>query len=188
MVGSISNEQLKQMIADAQKSGFKIGMRDIAYVFLCKSFDDISSAYRCIFGADKDYNPAAVYSYDTTGAIEYIRTYVETTFAVKDKKGRRSADEDITFEENKGEIIKLIKSTRDALKNGEIEAKDALKIEADLRIKLNDKFQVKEEVKDQYVHVFQKYNDVCPYCSHEIARRSMTKEEAMRKYNLIENK
>lgn len=186
MIGSINNEQIKQIIDAADKSGFKIGMRDIAYVFLCKSFEDVSSAYRCIFGADREYNQSNVYSYDATGAIEYIRNYIETTFASEKKRKPRLGD--ITFEENKAEIIKLIQTTKEALASGEIEAKDALKIEADLRIKLNDKFQVKEEVKDQYVHVFQKYNDVCPYCSHEIARREMTKEDAMKKYNLIENK
>ena len=93
---------------------------------------------------------------------------------------------DISFEENKAEILNLIKATKQAFEKGEIEAKDALKIEADLRVKLNDKFSVTEDVKDQVVYTFEKYNDICPYCSREVSRRPISKEEAMRKYDLIE--
>lgn len=183
MIGSINNDQIKQIIDAAAEKGFRIGMRDVAYVFLCKSFDDVSTVYRCIFGADKDYDPQSAFSYNVTGAIDFIRSYVEATFESEKKP---SSQADITFEENKAEIIKLIQATKQALENGDIEAKDALKIEADLRTKLNDKFQVKEEIKDQYVHVFSKYDDICPYCAHEISRRNITKDEAMRKYNLVE--
>ena len=72
--------------------------------------------------------------------------------------------DDISFEENKAEILNLIKATKQAFENGEIEAKDALKIEADLRVKLNDKFSVTEDVKDQIVVVNQKYDAICGRC------------------------
>jgi hypothetical protein len=41
-------------------------------------------------------------------------------------------------------------------------------------------------VKDQMVIVEHKYNDICPYCQHEVASKPMTKEEAMATYNLKE--
>jgi hypothetical protein len=74
------------------------------------------------------------------------------------------------------------------MENNEIDKKDGLKILTDISTKLNDKFGAKEEMKDQIVQVEMKYNDICPYCSHEVARRPMTKEEAIKEYNLIENK
>jgi hypothetical protein len=38
------------------------------------------------------------------------------------------------------------------------------------------------------VIVEQKYDDVCPMCFSEVARRPLSKEEAMKMYNLIEKK
>ena len=104
----------------------------------------------------------------------------------KKKKKKASSDDDISFEENKAEIVNLIKATKQAFENGEIEAKDALKIEADLRVKLNDKFSVTEDVKDQIVVVNQKYDAICSRCGCEVARRPISKEEAMEMYDLVE--
>ena len=60
-----------------------------------------------------------------------------------------------------------------------------MKIEADLRVKLNDKFNVQSDTKEQLVVVRQKFDAVCS-CGREVSRRPMTKEEAMEMYNLIE--
>jgi hypothetical protein len=70
------------------------------------------------------------------------------------------------------------------LDDGKIDIKDALKIQADLRVKLNDKFSVKEDVKEQVVIVNRKYNSVCS-CGRELY--IPTKEDLMEQYNLIEN-
>lgn len=90
---------------------------------------------------------------------------------------------DITFEENKAYMLKLKKDTEDAIENNEIDKKDGLKILADLSVKLNDKFQVREERIEQVVHVFTKFNAVCQ-CGREIY--IPTKQDLMKKYNLIE--
>jgi hypothetical protein len=82
-------------------------------------------------------------------------------------------------------MIKLIKEAQDALERGEMEAKDALKIQADLRVKLNDKFAVKEESQEQLVIVQKKYNAICS-CGRELY--IPTKEDLMEQYDLIENK
>ena len=101
-------------------------------------------------------------------------------------KTRKKKDGDISFDENKAEMIKLIREAQEALDRGEIEAKDALKIQADLRVKINDRFGVKEDTQEQMVVLNPKYDAICPYCSHEVARKPISKEEAMEKYNLIE--
>jgi hypothetical protein len=97
-------------------------------------------------------------------------------------------DEDITFEENKAYMLKLKRDTEMAMEAGEIEKKDGLKILSDISTKLNDKFSVTAEVKDQYVCVEQKYSSICSYCGRECAPPPMSKEEAMKMYNLIEKK
>ena len=102
--------------------------------------------------------------------------------------GNVTYDEDITFEENKAYMLKLKKDTEDAIEKGEVDKKDGLKILADISTRLNDKFSVNQQQRDQIVIVEQKYNDVCPRCFAEIARRPISKEEAMEMYDLIEKK
>lgn len=187
----ITNEQIRQTINDCTKAGHAIGMRDISYVLLCKHYEDHATAYRILFGLDADFNADYAYTYDQTASINYLRDYVEfnlndDSFSPKKKKKKISTEDDISFEENKAEILNLIRATKQAFENGEIEAKDALKIEADLRVKLNDKFSVTEDVKDQIVVVHQKYDAICGRCGAEVARRPITKEEAMKMYDLIE--
>jgi hypothetical protein len=53
-------------------------------------------------------------------------------------------------------------------------------------VKLNDKFNVNEDVKEQMVVVSAKYDHICPVCSTEVSRRPISKEEAMEMYGLIE--
>lgn len=182
----ITNDKLNTIILECQSSGYKVKIRDIAYLLLCRSFEDYKLAYKSIYGAEcKDED---IEKYDESKEISFLRTYLDVNFKdkSKNKKTISGTDDDITFEENKAEIIRLIKQTQESLADGKIDAKDALKIEADLRIKLNDKFQVQSDTKEQMVVVNVKYDDVCSYCQHEVARRPMSKEEAMSKYNLIE--
>lgn len=187
----ISTEQVKQAIEDCKKAGHEIGIRDIAYVFLSKNFDDIRMPYRCLFGLDVDYNPDYAETYDKTGRMEYLKGYVETNFSdgtTSKKKRKKSSGEDvdISFEENKAEIIKLIQETKDKEASGELDAKESLNMQTKLRVALNDKFGAKEDVKDQVVIVNQKYDDICPNCFSEVARRPLSKQEAMEMYNLVE--
>lgn len=186
----ITNEQIRQTINDCTKAGHSVGMRDISYILLCRHYEDRTTAYRILFGLDADFNPDYANTYDQTLAINYLRDYMEFNINdeanAKKKKKKISTDEDISFEENKAEIVNLIKATKQAFERGEIEAKDALKIEADLRVKLNDKFSVTEDVKDQIVVVNQKYDSICSRCGCEVARRPISKEEAMEMYDLTE--
>jgi hypothetical protein len=117
-----------------------------------------------------------------------LKNYIESNGLVGGKKkGKKKLynEDDITFDENKAEIIKLIKETQKALEEGKIKSADALKIQADLRVKLNDKFSVKDESQDSLVVVNMKYNSVCS-CGRELY--IPTKEDLMQQYNLIENK
>lgn len=186
----ITNEQIRQAINDCSKAGHSVGMRDVSYILLCRHYEDRSTAYRILFGLDSDFNAEYAYTYDQTAAINYLRDYAEFNFVdgvpSKKKKKKISEEDDISFEENKAEILNLIKATKQAFERGEIEAKDALKIEADLRVKLNDKFSVTEDVKDQIVVVNQKYDAICGRCGAEVARKPISKEEAMKMYDLIE--
>lgn len=182
----ISTEQVKQAIEDCKKAGHEIGIRDIAYVFLNKSFDDIRMPYRCLFGLDVDYNPDYAETYDNTATMQYLKGYVDMNFfdGTKKKKKTVNEDEDISFEENKAYMLKLKKDIEKAIEDGEMEKKDGYKALADISVKLNDKFQVQGEVKEQLIVVNTKFNAICGSCGREIY--IPTKEDLMEKYNLEE--
>ena len=178
----LTKEKVGEILTKASDEGLSLKVRDISYVLLTRYFADKSYAYRVCFGADADYSDEAINAYEEGDGYAFLKEVLAT---VRDM-GNVTYDEDITFEENKAYMLKLKKDTEDAIAKGEVDKKDGLKILADLSVKLNDRFSVQAEVKDQIVIVEQKYNDVCEYCQHEVARRTMTKEEAMKEYNLVE--
>jgi hypothetical protein len=136
-----------------------------------------------LFGKDGNFNPDYCETYQQTSAIQFLKIYIEQNFS-KNNKGKEY--EDLSFDENKNEMINLIKATQEALEKNEIDVKDALKIQADLRVKLNNQFNVSEEQKDQVIIVNAKYDAICPSCGREVSRKPITKEEAIKMYNLVE--
>lgn len=183
----ISNDKISAIIEDCEAIGYQVRVRDISFVILSKHFEDASVAYKAVFGSDA--NEGVIESYITSKEIVYLKSYMDSNSLLGNKKkGRKKLndEDDITFDENKAEIIKLIKETQKALEEGKIKSADALKIQADLRVKLNDKFSVKDESQDSLVLVNMKYNAICSGCGRELY--IPTKEDLMRQYNLVENK
>lgn len=174
-------EKVGEILTNASSQGANLKVRDIAYVLLRRYFDDRSYAWRVCF-TDADYDEKTIDAYEEGIGYQFLR---EVLAEVRDRGGLLY-DEDITFEENKAYMLKLKRDTEIAMEAGDLEKKDGLKILSDLSVKLNDKFSVQNEVKDQMVIVEHKYNDICPYCQHEVASKPMTKEEAMKEYNLKE--
>ena len=174
-------EKVGEILTAASAHGANLKVRDIAYVLLRRYFDDRSYAWRVCF-TDANYDEKTIDAYEEGTGYQYLK---EVLMEVRDRGGLLY-DEDITFEENKAYMLKLKRDTELAMEANELEKKDGLKILSDLSVKLNDKFSVQAEVKDQMVIVEHKYNDICPYCQHEVASKPMTKEEAMATYNLKE--
>ena len=155
------------------EKGFAISVRDISYILLCRNYEDDIVAYKSLFGDGSDTE----ISY-----YKQSKPIVELGKLMSDALGWNSK-EDITFEENKAYMLKLKADTERAMESGDIEKKDGLKILTDISTKLNDKFGAKEEMKDQMVVVECKFNSVCS-CGREIY--IPTKEDLMKKYNLVE--
>lgn len=174
-------EKVGEILTNASSQGANLKVRDIAYVLLRRYFDDRSYAWRVCF-TDADYDEKTIDAYEEGIGYQFLR---EVLAEVRDRGGLLY-DEDITFEENKAYMLKIKRDTEMAMEAGELEKKDGLKILSDISTKLNDKFSVSQQVRDQIIEVHQKYDDVCPRCFSEVARRPMTKEEAMETYNLKE--
>lgn len=128
------------------------------------------------------YNIIEDKSFITPNSEEYFASK-PIKWLIKYVKEKLGDDESITFDENKKALIDLIEKTQKQAAAGEIEMKDALKIEADIRVKLNDKFKVQDDTKDKVVIVEKKYNHICRY-GYECYLP--TKEELMEQYNLVE--
>lgn len=173
-----SSQDILYIIDQCKKKGYNIKVRDISYLYLCEIYTDTNIAYKSIFGDDTE---ECIANYQNSGAMKYLRSILDTNI-VDEKKTKQ----DISFEENKAYMLALKKQTEEAIENGEVDKKDGLKILADLSVKLNDKFNVADNTKNQVVIVNQKFNEVCPYCNREVSAKIPTKEECMKIYNLKE--
>lgn len=181
----ISNNEIKGVIEACKEAGFTdIGLRDVAYAWLVVfAFADSMLAYKAIYGRDEDFDMERGRKYGETAPIIYLKTMLEASFSKKMTKNQSAEiDADMTFEMNKQGIIKLIKETEDAMEHNQIEKKDGLKILADLRVKLNDKFNVQEQVVDQIVVVEKKFNHICKY---GFECYMPTKEDLIEMYDLV---
>lgn len=191
------DKDFKKIIADSKKMGYTIMPRDISYVYLCRMFDDSKVVYQLLYGINaSDYEAE---KYAKRPQTEFLIDYMNSNYPVEEKqvekkpeivnKKRKKDDEDsITFDENrKGmeadirAIEKLVKEGGTSLDTKELSS--LIKIKADLRVKLNDKFGAGEKNEEQYIYIDSKYNEICPYCNREI--RVPTEQELIEKYNLI---
>lgn len=183
----IDKDALNKILSEGKKAGHDIKVRDVCYILLCRSIDDKITVFRSLFDKDGKMPNNQIMNYVNSDKIKYLGTVMHTyDNKIESTKKKRAEGEDITFDENLAYMLKLKKDTEDAMKKNEIDKKDGLKILADLTVKLNDKFNISEEVRDQVVIVENKYDDICPVCSTEISRRPMSKQEAMEKYDLVE--
>lgn len=185
----IDNSKISEIINKGKNLGLSVRVRDIAFAILQKHFSDAKVAYLSIFPDGKD--DEKIDKYSNSKVINFISSQIDLEMTAnmvqkKKKKVELSSQDDISFEENKAEIIKLIEKTQKEEAEGKIKVSESLKIQTDLRVKLNDKFNIIDDSQESLVVVNKKFNDICPYCSHEIA--VPTKEDLMIKYNLVENK
>lgn len=174
----MDNEQIKKTIEHFKESGDTIRVRDIAYTLLSKMFADSKTAYQCLFGSE---------GYDEY-ADDEMRDKLEQYLSDAGYIRSVSTDDDsgeITFEENKKEMERLLAKTQQAMDDGLVDPKDALKIMADIRVKLNDKFKVESKKQDRMIVVERKFSFVCPHTRRECYQ--LDKDFAMKKWNLIEN-
>jgi hypothetical protein len=173
----MDNEQIKKTIEHFKDIGYTIRVRDIAYTLLSKMFADSKTAYQCLFGTD---------GYDDY-ADDEMRSKLEQYMSDEGYIRSVSTDADtggITFEQNRREMEILLEKTQQAMDDGLVDPKDALKIMADIRVKLNDKFKVESKQQARYIVVQKRYNNVCPHCNREIYIPS--KQDLMEEYNLTE--
>lgn len=174
----MDNEQIKSTIYHFKEEGSDIKVRDIAYALLSRMFADRKTAYQCLFGAD-GYDEYV--SSDMRGKLDEYLTNAGfvRSFSTDGDTG------EISFEENKSALTKMIADIEADMAVGLIEKKDGYARIADIRYKLNDKFKVEAAQKDRMIIVERKFDFVCPHTRRECYQ--LDKMDAMKKWNLIEN-
>lgn len=171
----MNNEEIKEAIEYFKKNGVTIRVRDIAYTLLAQHFESDLTAYQCLFGSDgyEEYHS----SKERAEIAEYLRL-----------QGYIGNDDEttngITFEENKREMENLLQKIEAGMKDGTIDPAVGLKTQADIRVKLNDKFKVEKQNLERAITVQPKFDFICP--KHHIECYQLSKDYAMEKFNLIE--
>ena len=162
----MNNEQIKSTIDRFKENGTDIRVRDIAYALLSRMFAE---------GYDE---------YVSSDMREKLDEYLTSEGFVRSFSTDGDTGE-ISFEENKSALTKMITDIEADMTAGFIEKKDGYARIADIRYKLNDKFKVEAAQKDRMIIVEKKFDFVCPHTRHECYQ--LDKETAMKKWNLIEN-
>lgn len=182
---AVTLEDITKIIEDGKKMKHEVSVRDIAYVLLLRSFKEKNIAYASLFG--KDFTSDVLDKYDKSPKMRYLRKYMKSNYASKEDAGSKAnvSYEDITFEENKEQLIKNLAKIKEMNENGELDAKDFIKLDIEIRTKLNDKFSVSEKQDEQRIIVETKFNTICPHTHRECWVQ--TKEYAMEHWDLIEN-
>lgn len=175
----ITKERIVEMLKDAQVVGHTITVKDVAFCILKKQFGSAEIAYKTLF--NKEATDVSIELYEKSDSTKHIEKIVASE--LNKGKTKKTQTDDLTFDENKAEMIKLLAKIDKGLEDGEIAPKDAMKMQVDIRTKLNDKFGTSEAVNDQYVQVLTKFNTICPHTHKECY--VATEKDLIKKYNLV---
>lgn len=190
---------LKQIIEEAALKGYSdIRIRDVAYALMRVKFKDTLIPYTICFNPPEKDNDVNIY--DSKESTKYLVRYFEKDLApkketkakdVKDAilKAKEESDTDgsISFKENRAGIenqLREIAELKSITDKSDVKTMALLqKTEADLRVKLNDKFGADEKEAQDYIITPKVYDYVCPHTRHECYQ--INKKEAMEKWHLI---
>jgi len=172
----IKHDDIKDILESVRKDWPSATEKDIAFAVLCDTYSDKGMAYKLAYGR-------AI----ANAAAFYKKPQVQKLLEILQPFGVGAVSEDIvTREQNKAELIRLLKSIKDLADDKKIDMKDAVKMEADIRVKLNDKFEMEESRKQKRIIIVpQKHDIICPHTNRECTYMP-DKETCMKYYHLCE--
>lgn len=181
----ITKEQIKDCIAFCEEQGYFIEESDIAYLLINREFKDRYKAYELTKsrGIPDEY----VDNYDSSDKIACLRQYMNEHWAKRKESviNTESIEGAITFEENRDALIKYLGEIQKLMNEKKIDPKDGMKMMTDIRLKLNDKFNIKEAQVEQRIIVQPKFSHICDYTHKECWL--MTEDWAKKHYHLIKD-
>lgn len=182
----IDNDTLNKILTDSRMAGHDAKVRDVCFVLLSRYIDDKTTIFRSLFDKEGKMAESQVNNYLQSDKVKYLDDVLQVYEHNPKHKKQKKDGESISFDENLAYMLKLKKRTEEEMAAGKVDKATGLKILSDITVKLNDKFKITEEHKEQMVVVNMKYDAICPVCQAEVARRPISKSEAMEMYGLVE--
>lgn len=171
----IKQNDIQTILTSVRASWEEASEKDIAFAVLCDTFEDKDLAYSLAYGS-KCRN---IDMFCGSKNIERLMAVLRP-FGI----GRAVTAESLTGEENKQGLIDMLRRIPESVAKGEISKRDALKLEADIRVKLQDKFDVEtSEEQHRIIIVPQKKDMVCPH-THKECTQWPSKEDCIKHYKL----
>lgn len=196
--------RLENIINTAKKRGHDVRVRDVGFAVLAAGLNDEKLAHKLIFGDDGNEE-----SYKKLSHVKFLVNHLRAdeikrkeaaeaeniAKLIAKNKGKKTDNSSgaITFEENRDGLENQLVEIRALIEELKTDSNDPdpktmallIKTEADIRVKLNDKFGAAEKTAEQYIIVQKKFDFVCPYTRHECYQ--MDKDDAMNKWHLIDD-
>lgn len=158
-----------------------LGIQDIALAILLETIED---SHLAEVGASNGRREVSVAS--SKPGMAHLRAAVRRIMHLQEDASDVPDVDTISKEENRSELIKMISVIEKDMDKGAIERKDGLRLIADIRVKLNDKFEIEEEdTQRRLIVVPQKRNLICAHTQRECTFWP-TKEACMQHYKLRE--
>lgn len=168
-----------------QKEDIRLAMKAVKGDWPEVTEKDIVFCAICDVISDKDVAFLYAYGKKGDGAVRYADADIKKLLAILEPFGIGAiSSATVTKEQNKQDLIKLLERVQKLGEEGGLEIKDALKLEGDLRVKLNDKFEMEESQKQKrLITVPQKHDLICPHTQRECSYWP-SKEACMEHYKL----
>lgn len=172
----LSNENISDVLGAAGGSG-SLSLRDIAFLVLCDTISDKEAIYRIVYEEPCSNAGSFISSDKMKSLAEALQPF---GVGRKEYAG-------ISREENQSELIKMLDEIKSAMEAGDMERGQGLKMMADIRVKLQDKFDMEESDNEQrhLIIVPQKHDLICPHTNRECTQMP-SKEACIRYYGLSE--
>ena len=181
----ITKEQIQECIAYCSEQGYVIDESDIAFLLINREFRDIYKAYELT-----KFTPVPskhVEKYNSSDKMTCLRQYMNENWTKRKESVIKSMmiDGTMSFEDNRDALIQYLGEIERLMNEKRIDPKDGMKMMTDIRLKLNDKFNIKESQVEQRIIVQPKFNHVCQYTQKECWL--MTEDWAKKHYHLIKD-
>lgn len=172
----LKKDNIKMVLEAVRTEWQSVSEKDICFAILCDAIEDKTLAYRLAYR--KSEKEAEEF---------YNRPRFKKLLEALEPFGIGMVDgNSITREENKNELLKMLDKIDRAVASHELETKDALKMQTDIRVKLNDKFDMEESQKQKRIIVVpSKHDIVCPMTNRE-CNYWPTRKGCVQHYGLID--
>lgn len=185
----ITEEKRKECISYCSEKGYDITDRDISFVILSSIYKSANLAFDLLF----DRILATTWNvYNSSPHIVLLKRYIKENWGVAEtltdtnENVAQKVDaisNEISFEENRDALVQYLRDIEKLMKDKKIDPKDGLKLMTDIRLKLNDKFNVKEQQVEQRIIVQPKFSHICEHTHRECWLQ--TQSFAMQHWHLI---